>query len=336
VRLSGVEMPQKIGRIRGKTLDTLAPGRGAGPPGTDERRNLGVPTGGGPVQATRYSTHDYELLTGTIRETVDRVVPVGATVVVVSRGDEELLRLGPRRTLHFPQDEDGKYAGYHPADSDAVIAMVEELRNRGADFFLLPATAFWWLDYYERFREYVERQYEVVAAGDDCWIARLGQAPAEVVEKHPMEQSSGPLAQPIAEIMSRLLPDDARIAVLSLGSDDLARTIGYESWALTDQVADDEATAVASLGMLESDRVRFAVVPATLYEWLEDHPAVGSRLRENYRLVTRQQHFCEIYERRMAYRAVEAPSPPDRVQEGDGRPLSLRERLKAIFRTQPG
>ena len=47
-------------------------------------------------------------------------IPRNATVLVVSRGDVELLRIGPRRALHFPQDEFGGYAGYHPQDSAAA------------------------------------------------------------------------------------------------------------------------------------------------------------------------------------------------------------------------
>jgi hypothetical protein len=308
-----------------------------GPARTHERLKVGLPTGGGALEATRYSIHDYQLLTGTIRETVDRVVPVNSSVIVVSRGDEELLRMGPRRTLHFPQDENGRYAGYHPADSDAAIAMLEDLRNRGADFFLLPATAFWWLDYYERFKEYVEQHYEVVAAGDDCWIARLGKAPLEVVEKHHMEESSGSLAHPIADIVARLVPDNARTAVLSLGSDGLAATIGFESWGLANNGQDEESTALASLGLLEASSIRFVVLPETLFEWIEDHPFVRTRLRENFRLVTRQRHFCEIYELRPTPPVAGKADDGDAVPEGAGRPLSFSEKLRAaIFRTRRG
>ena len=57
---------------------------------------------------------EYEGLIERVRETANAMIPRNATVLVVSRGDEELLRIGPRRALHFPQDEFGRYAGYHP------------------------------------------------------------------------------------------------------------------------------------------------------------------------------------------------------------------------------
>ena len=44
-------------------------------------------------------------------------MPLEATVMVVSKGDDELLKLGGRRALHFPQNEAGEYAGHYPADS---------------------------------------------------------------------------------------------------------------------------------------------------------------------------------------------------------------------------
>ena len=41
----------------------------------------------------------------------------GATVAVISKGDDQLLRLGDQRGWHFPQIQDGRYANVYPADS---------------------------------------------------------------------------------------------------------------------------------------------------------------------------------------------------------------------------
>jgi hypothetical protein len=301
---------------------------GRGPAVGDTRgADLGVPAGSGPNQAAWFSLDDYELLKGAIRETVDRVVPVNSTVLVVSRGDEELLRLGPRQAFHFPQDRDGSYAGYHPTDSDAAIAMLEELGNRGAEYIVFPATTFWWLDFYDRFRDHIEKHHEVVASGDDCWIARLVAAPAEP-EKDVMKGASTPLAQPIAEIVTHLLPADNRIAVLSLGEDGLAKEIGLESLKLVNHDG-DESTAIGSLRTAVSSNTRFVIVPETLFEWMEDHPAVKAFLAENYRLVTRQQHLCEIYELSSKRPAVEGAGEMASIEERAGRSPSLGERLKA-------
>ena len=75
----------------------------------------------------------YRDLVERIREIVDRELPSDATVLVVSSGDDELLKLGAnRRGWHFPQMEDGTYAGYHPGDSAEAIAHLEALREKGA------------------------------------------------------------------------------------------------------------------------------------------------------------------------------------------------------------
>ena len=53
-------------------------------------------------------------------------LPPDATVLVVSNGDDELSKLGAaRRGWHFPQMEDGTYAGHHPGDSAEAIAHLQ-------------------------------------------------------------------------------------------------------------------------------------------------------------------------------------------------------------------
>ncbi|HZD05715.1 MAG TPA: glycosyltransferase, partial [Longimicrobiales bacterium] len=47
---------------------------------------------------------------------VDAYVPEGASVLVVSKGDPALLDLPDRTAPHFPQSENGGYAGFHPRD----------------------------------------------------------------------------------------------------------------------------------------------------------------------------------------------------------------------------
>jgi hypothetical protein len=115
----------------------------------------------------------YRQLVHQIQEAVRSAVPPGSTVVVVSKGDEELLKLGDRQGWHFPQDEEGVYAGYHPADSAEAIEHLEELRAKGAEFLLFPGTAFWWLEHYEEFEQYLEERYHCVWSDERCIIYRL-------------------------------------------------------------------------------------------------------------------------------------------------------------------
>ena len=123
-------------------------------------------------QHGRRSTERYRETVAGIKAVVRNAVPSGARVLVVSKGDEELLELDGRRGAHFPQVEGGVYAGHHPADTLEAIAGLERQRAAGAEFVVVPQTYMWWLDYYSGLRAYLERG-GAVATSDACVIYRL-------------------------------------------------------------------------------------------------------------------------------------------------------------------
>jgi hypothetical protein len=89
-------------------------------------------------------------------------------VCVVSKGDEMAVRIrGHSVGWHFPQTEDGAYAGYHPTDAREAIAHLEHLRDRGAQLFLIPKVFLWWLNHYAELRLHLERTYVRVPSSDD-------------------------------------------------------------------------------------------------------------------------------------------------------------------------
>jgi hypothetical protein len=96
-------------------------------------------------------------------------------VIVISKGDDELLRLDGKQGWHFPRATNGVYAGFYPADSAAAIAHLEELRAAGGDYLLIPETALWWLDHYAEFRRHLESHYRRVISRqqDGCVIFAL-------------------------------------------------------------------------------------------------------------------------------------------------------------------
>jgi GT2 family glycosyltransferase len=117
----------------------------------------------------------YEDVKRRIRRVVSETTPRAATILVVSKGDEDLLdllRADGRCAWHFPQTADGSYAGFYPADSGAAITHLEELKNRGADYLLIPPPALWWLDHYPQFKEWLDVHYRSLP-GDDCRLIRL-------------------------------------------------------------------------------------------------------------------------------------------------------------------
>ncbi len=116
----------------------------------------------------------YENLMQRIRRAVCQATPPTATVLVVSKGDEELLKLDGRRAWHFPQTEAGIYRGYHPASSEEAIEHLKELSVKGGQFFVIPRATLWWLEHYEGFKHHLERLHRLVVSDrDTCLIFDL-------------------------------------------------------------------------------------------------------------------------------------------------------------------
>jgi len=118
----------------------------------------------------RRASARYAALVPRIKQAVAEVVPAGATVLVISRGDEDLVALDGRNGWHFPQDAAGAYAGCYPADGAAAVDQLESLRSKGAHFLAIPATAMWWLDHYEPFAWHLSRRYPVAAREDGAFV----------------------------------------------------------------------------------------------------------------------------------------------------------------------
>jgi GT2 family glycosyltransferase len=118
----------------------------------------------------------YVQLIRRIRDVVRTAVPADATVAVVSKGDDELLKLYGRHGMHFPQDRLGRYAGFYPSNAFSAIVQLEAVRSKGADYLLFPSTAFWWLDRYAELKRHLERRYRLVVRDEEtCAIYALRQ-----------------------------------------------------------------------------------------------------------------------------------------------------------------
>jgi GT2 family glycosyltransferase len=107
----------------------------------------------------RRQSERYRDLAERVREAVAATVPADASVLVVSRGDDELLRIDGCHTAHFPCGDDGTYAGHHPADSEEAIARLEAQRAAGAEYIVFPDTGTWWLEHYDGLRRHLDGRY---------------------------------------------------------------------------------------------------------------------------------------------------------------------------------
>jgi radical SAM protein with 4Fe4S-binding SPASM domain len=157
----------------------------------------------------RIERERYQELVERIRQMVRAAVPPDATVAVVSKGDEQLRDLECGEAWHFPASPDGSWIGYHPPDGAWAIEQLELARARGADYLLLPATAFWWLDQYPEFARHMADKYPQILEDDSCAIYAVCRYPAlygrdreETVRSHErvvgklLREAPGPIPSP--------------------------------------------------------------------------------------------------------------------------------------------
>jgi hypothetical protein len=115
----------------------------------------------------------YSELVVAVRDAVARAIPPGATAAVISKGDDDLVRLDRHAGWHFPKPRD-RDSYHYPAASADAIGHLEELLRDGAQYLVIPATSSWWLDYYVDFRAYLNHCHRVVHDDRDvCTIYAL-------------------------------------------------------------------------------------------------------------------------------------------------------------------
>jgi hypothetical protein len=116
----------------------------------------------------------------TAMEAVKRVIPVGATYLLVDedqwgerRGGGDVL--SDRRSIPFLERQ-GQYNGPPPDDATA-ISEFERLRAAGAQFAVIAWPAFWWLEHYADFAVHLRNRYPILTATADFVVfdLRAGQ-----------------------------------------------------------------------------------------------------------------------------------------------------------------
>jgi glycosyltransferase involved in cell wall biosynthesis len=127
---------------------------------------------------SRMNHEEYERFVRQLQESLSRVVPTGSDVLVVSKGDDRLVQIRGCAAGHFPQDESGRWPGYHPETSTEAIEHLEMLRGRGAELLVFPKSSFWWLEHYEEFLDHLQSNYRLVHRDAECQVFSLGSAAA--------------------------------------------------------------------------------------------------------------------------------------------------------------
>ena len=112
---------------------------------------------GAPTKLLDLDAFDYEMSVMQWNGFVEKNTPPGARVSVVAKGDDNLLKFSQRGAEHFPRDERGRFAGYHPADDAEALRQLEFARRAGTQFLALPHGSLSWLKTYPKLAEALKR-----------------------------------------------------------------------------------------------------------------------------------------------------------------------------------
>jgi GT2 family glycosyltransferase len=314
-------------RIRALRDDLAGSLRGADTPQVMDQSSVERPevwTPDGPVRES-------EQLQVDVRDAVRAATAAGSTVLVVSKGDDELLLFEGRSGWHFPRAADGRYAGYYPADSAEAIAHLERQREWGASYIAFPETALWWLDYYAGLKQHLETRYRAVESTKSCLIFDLKQPGGyvAVVDGSATEMGNGqndqgagvpavvpedvrppsPLCSPellaqIHKAVSGTLPFGSTVLVGTGGDDRLLEFAGQRGWHFP-QAADGRSVhndlssdqeAIAHLEELRAKGAGFLLLPRTVFSWFERYEAFTQHVHGHYSTLLFDPDSCIVFD----------------------------------------
>jgi hypothetical protein len=231
---------------------------------------------------------DYASLVHRVRELVWEHVPAGSNVAVVSKGDPALVLFDQRHGWHYPQTANGLYLGHHPDSGAAAVAHLESLRERGAQFLVIPAIYAWFLDYYTDLRSHLNRFGELIHRDDVCTIYGLARralttAPAGTAEERQLR-----------DLVAAVLPHGCSIVAFGRSLAALAGTGQFR--VLESPTADVPAPAglPALAAALRNAGAQFVVVPAESSGQRHRDPVVD-RLRDAWPVVLDHRHVCAVF-----------------------------------------
>jgi len=247
--------------------------------------------------AGRLGETEYADLVGRVRGAVAAHVPPGSSLLVVSKGDEALLEIPGMRTLHFPQDSSGAYAGHHPLDSATATAELEAMRRGGAEYLVIPATARWWLDFYDEFALHLDNQGEIVAdVVDACLIYGLGRVRPHAPGAPTIERPQAS-AEQIRDYLGKLITTDRRLVVLE-AVDGVATALAplrAERLRAGDPAAGG-GRELTELKLLAGDGADYLVVPRTADEWLDASTDFATVVESSCRKIAEQRYLCRVFD----------------------------------------
>jgi hypothetical protein len=283
------------------------------------------PTGAGHIPGKHLH---YQHLIQRIRSVVCATLPANTTIIVVSKGDDELLRLPGQRAWHFPQNNDGVYAGYYPETSFAAITHLEQLRNCGGDYLLFPHTAFWWREHYPEFWHHLESRYRTVINEEQTCIVFLlrdksgvqqqRNQPGNQDQEQPVARILPTAPRPSAPSVSRAVPaavaacqatlehtvpSNAIVLVMHGHKNNLLQLEHGQLWPFpqdatgryTTYYPPDSAAAIAHLDALRERGAGFLYIPRHSFWWLDYYKGFRQHLETHGHCLYHNDE-CRLYQ----------------------------------------
>lgn len=246
---------------------------------------------------------NYQQLIARVRQVVGKTVPLGATMAVVSKGDSALLQIDGVNAWHFPQRDDGVYAGHHPADSAAAIAQLEKVKEKGADFLLIPQTSFWWLDHYPKFRDHLVSNCRQIARIEDTGVIFQIRERSTATEPNPVHGEYGRLCMQIRDFITSIIPKKSRISVISKGDPELVNfpCLEAEHFPMQEdgQYAGhypaDSDEVLAHLAAFRARGGGYLLIPKPSMWWLDFYTGFRDCLETQGRLISRQKYLGALF-----------------------------------------
>jgi hypothetical protein len=226
-------------------------------------------------------------LAARIAEVATRALPVDS-VVLVAGDDDAFSSLNGIELWRFPPGKDQE--GAILADGAEAIRQLEALRLRGAGYFLLPCSAFSWLDRYRELSDHLRERHRLVVASEACLLFSLESGEGAGPDG---AHSKDGLAVQLEDLLDRLLPDDAVVAVVNVAGEG-PKPPGSRIWSPA-LAAGDFTAAAAQVEALRAGGVEYLVIPCSAFGWSDRHPELIKHLTCHHRFVTRQENVCKIF-----------------------------------------
>jgi hypothetical protein len=232
---------------------------------------------------------DYASLVHRVRELVWEHVPAGSTVAVVSKGDPALVLFDQRSGWHYPQTAHGQYLGHHPDTGAAAVAHLESLRQRGAEYLVIPATYAWFLDFYTDLRIHLNREGELIHRDENCAIYGLAK------RNHTMAPAGTAAERQLRDLVAAVLPHGSTIVALSWSHAALAGNSEFRVLQPPSSVSGGEAGFSGLAAGIRSCGAQYLVVPTPPFGPSLPGDQMVDSCRATWTTVLDHRHVCAVF-----------------------------------------